>query len=304
MDKQKLADFLAKAQGQECIASLRAQEEGDSGDETDPVERSGTQLRASAVEFVPGAAAASATPATDRVIEVYSVSAQKWCLGLIVGVCPLPGGQAALTLRYEVREGQWNEKLLYDQDPNIRRRRHVDGAERDGSTDLWNQFKEQHQDVAGESELRADAPVFVPGSQIPSPLPNPHGSPYPQGMPVPHPHGPPMSIGPAPQLRVTVPPGCAPGQHINIVTASGRQLSVQIPPGLLPGQAFLCAEPPAAGPRGYPFLGQRPMGGPMPAQRLPQPGQPMPPAAFVGPRPSVPDQRRSEVTTASQCVIG
>lgn len=261
MDKEELEHFVKQALLQAEVVPLRAEPEGDSSDEEGLVEPA-SRLRASAAEFVPGADAVSASPAADRVVEVYSISAQKWCMGLVIGVCPLPGGRAALTIRYQVAEGHmgWHEKLLYDHDPNLRKRQCADESANDGATAAWNRWKEQ-QGSGATSGLRAEAAAFVPAAHAPvsaprQPMPRPCGL---QGGPL-RPCGPqggpprPCSLQAGPtqpcaapcgplvrQLQVTVPAGCFGGQRITIVTGTGRALTVQVPPGLLPGQSFLCA---------------------------------------------------------------
>lgn len=292
LEKEKLAQFVEQAQAQARAMALRADQEGHSSDEDGPFE---SQLRASAPDFVPAggysapaasaasaASGAAAAPASDRVVEVYSISARKWCMGLVVELNPLPGGRAALTVRYQVMDGQWNEKMLYDNDPNLRKRQRADGAEKDRSTDLWNQWKDQ-QGTTGTSELRAEAQAFVSGALpcgtpmqgVASCRPAWHQfSPSAPVHPGAHPHGPRMPLASTRQLQVAVPLGCVGGQHINIVTDAGRQLAVQIPHGLLPGQTFLCTEPPASGPCGFLHLGQRPVQAPMPQNVQQMPARP------------------------------
>mmetsp|Transcript_105444 Transcript_105444/g.308284 ORF Transcript_105444/g.308284 Transcript_105444/m.308284 type:complete len:386 (+) Transcript_105444:46-1203(+) len=215
-DEEKLAQFVAKAQAE---ARRRAEAEGHSSDEDD-TDKSG-QLRASAPEFVPSARGRF----SDQVVEVYSLSAQRWCPGLVLGVDELPGGRAALTVRYQVSEVQWNEKMLYDNDPNLRT---IAGT-------------------VGKGELRADAPAFVPTGLAPT-----SASPCPETKPVTVPLVPCIPSAAVQQMQVTVPPGAFGGQQINIITSAGKPLTVQVPPGLRPGQTFLCSELPAATPCVFP----------------------------------------------------
>jgi len=276
VEKEKLAKFLEEARAHEQALALKSDRDGNGNDEDVPV--ASAKLRASAPEFVPAgsplahaaaaapdADSASATPVENRIVEVYSVSAQRWCLGFVVAISPLPDGRAAVTIRYQVTEGQWHEKMLYDNDPNLRKRLSIDGEEKDKSAQLWNQFKRQH-------DLRAEAPGFAPGSGIPQSAPSYPGT---------QPHAAPTPFAPPRQLQVTVPLGCIGGQHMNILTRAGRLLTVQIPPGLLPGQTFFCTEPLAAG--FVPPPGQQhvrtpvPQVRPMVRGRVPRPAEPIQP---------------------------
>jgi len=265
-DKDRLAKFVEQAE-QAHLDAVKGEEEEEEGESSD--EDGGTiggQLRASAPEFVPaGAKAASATPAADRVVEIYSVSNQKWCLGLIVAVNPLMGGRAALTVRYQVTERHWHEKMLYDSDPNLRKCR---GVEKDGP-------------IFGKGEMRAEAPAFVPASYMPN-------------QSVAPPNGASVPSEPARRLQVTVPPGCTAGQHISIITPAGQTLKVQVPPGFGPGQTFLCHEPPVSAPT-QPASGPR--GVPNPQTRPPVP-QPCGHPARLGP------QRQFQVAVPPGCVGG